>query len=304
MPIEVDKMADGFRVDALQRTGLLDTPAEERFDRLTRLARRALGVEIALITLVDADRQWFKSKDGLSVCETDRSVAFCDHAIRRPHEIMIVPDAQMDDRFRDNPLVLGDPKIGFYAGAPLVTQDGYALGTLCVIDSKPRANFNAEDQQILRDLAQSVMIEIELSKREEQLSDLNVTVDELKHRMGNMYAHVSSIVSVLGRAEGDKEALLERLREQIASFGQSQALLSASGHESAPLEELLQTVLAPYRRLGDEDRISIEVDVDRAVSPRGVFLLTLILGELATNAVKHGALGARTGTGRRRPYPG
>jgi len=139
------------RQAALDQLRILDTPPEARFDRLTRMAARLLDAPIALISLVDRDRQWFKSCVGLDVSETPRSVSFCGHALFN-NQALVVEDAREDERFRDNPLVTGDPNIRFYVGTPLHSADGYALGTLCVIDRKPRT-LSEEDRQCLRDLA-------------------------------------------------------------------------------------------------------------------------------------------------------
>lgn len=138
------------RIAALRGLCILDTPAEERFDRLTRIARRAFNVPMATITMVDTNRQWFKSKCGLDTCETPREISFCAHAILYD-DILYVENALKDDRFHDNPVVKGEPKIRFYAGCPL-TVNGYRLGTICVLGRKPRS-FNEEDSVLLRDLA-------------------------------------------------------------------------------------------------------------------------------------------------------
>lgn len=148
------------RLQALRVRALLDTPAEERFDRLTRLAQRLFGVKIALVSLIDAERQWFKSRQGLDVCETSRDISFCGHAILAA-DIFEVPDATLDLRFADNPLVLGFPHIHFYAGAPLSSADGYRLGTLCIIDTAPR-RLSQEEHRMLRDLADLAETEINL----------------------------------------------------------------------------------------------------------------------------------------------
>lgn len=126
---------EATRIDALHGLNL-DAAPEERFDRLTRLAKRLFNVPIALVTLIDKDRQWFKSCVGLDVSETSRDVSFCGHAILQ-NELMLVPDAREDLRFHDNPLVTGAPNIRFYAGYPLTVPDGNKLGTLCLIDTKP-----------------------------------------------------------------------------------------------------------------------------------------------------------------------
>ncbi len=146
----------------------MDTPGESDFDDLTRLAADLCGAPIALVSLVDDRRQWFKSRVGLDATETPRAIAFCSHALERP-DLLIVPDATVDARFADNPLVTGDPNIRFYAGAPLRTEDGHALGTLCVIDRVPR-EFSPAQQEILRILGRQVMTQLELRRSLRELS--------------------------------------------------------------------------------------------------------------------------------------
>jgi PAS domain S-box-containing protein len=160
-----DEMA---RLAALRRYAILDTPAEAAFDRITRLVSVIFRVPIATITLIDAERQWFKSCVGLDATETSRDVAFCAHAILHD-EVLIVPDARDDARFCDNPLVTGAPHIRFYAGAPMITGDGFKLGTVCLIDTVPR-DFSAADAAILADFAAIVTDEMELRLATAQLS--------------------------------------------------------------------------------------------------------------------------------------
>ncbi len=148
------------RLERLRGYRILDTPPSEAFDRVARLASRILRMPIALVSLLDAERQWFKAKVGLDANETPRDVAFCAHTICDT-QVMIVPDAMADGRFADNPLVTGDPSIRFYAGAPLRTTDGLNMGTLCVIDRAPR-EFSDEDKALLEDLARIVIDEMEL----------------------------------------------------------------------------------------------------------------------------------------------
>lgn len=150
------------RLQALYDTDLLDSLAEERFDRITRLVQRFFAVPIALVSLVDSERQWFKSKQGLAACETGREISFCGHAILSP-EIFVVADAALDPRFADNPLVTDAPYIRFYAGIPLFTAGGFCIGTLCIIDTKPR-DLTAEQIHVFHDFAAMAMAEINLTE--------------------------------------------------------------------------------------------------------------------------------------------
>ena len=146
------------RLETLRSLGILETAPEERFDRLTRTAKRLFEVPIALVSLIDENRQWFKSCIGLSVSETSRDISFCGHAILGD-DLFIIPDTIVDERFADNPLVLNDPYIRFYAGYPLRAPNGRKLGTLCIIDRQPR-NFGKGELEALTDLAAMVEREI------------------------------------------------------------------------------------------------------------------------------------------------
>tara|TARA_R110002167_G_scaffold1917_3_gene9648 strand:- start:109561 stop:110523 length:963 start_codon:yes stop_codon:yes gene_type:complete len=146
------------RLHALRTLQILDTSHEERFDRVTRMAKRMFGVSTSLVTLIDEDRQWFKSKQGLDITETPRNVSFCGHAINQ-NGLFIISNASEDERFFDNPFVIDDPKVRFYAGYPLKIREGVNIGTLCLIDQEPRV-MDAEDQQLLKDLGAMVEQEI------------------------------------------------------------------------------------------------------------------------------------------------
>jgi GAF domain-containing protein len=151
------------RIKILWQYDVLDSPPEGVFDDFTQLAALICGAPISLISLVDEDRQWFKSKTGVTLNETSRDVSMCAHAILQK-DLLIVPDATKDRRFRDNPLVKSAPKIRFYAGAPLVSPEGYALGTLCVIDNAPR-ELTENQQESLRVLARIVMTQLEFRRQ-------------------------------------------------------------------------------------------------------------------------------------------
>ena len=169
------------RLNVLWQYEVLDTVPEEVFDDLTELAARICEAPIALISLVDEKRQWFKSRVGTPVQETSRDISFCAHAIQQS-DLFIVPDATKDPRFADNPLVKSDPKIRFYAGAPLITPDGYALGTLCVIDKVPR-ELRTDQKQALIILGRHVVSQLELRRRSRELSNVR---EENKHARGEL----------------------------------------------------------------------------------------------------------------------
>ena len=155
------------RLAALRQYRILDTDPERAFDDLALLASQICETPIALITLVDAERQWFKARHGIAESETPRAVSFCAHAIEQ-RDLFVIPDARDDERFRDNPFVTGGPFVRFYAGAPLVTRDGHALGTICVIDSVPRT-LTPEQREALDALRRQVQAQLELRRNLHEL---------------------------------------------------------------------------------------------------------------------------------------
>jgi anti-sigma regulatory factor (Ser/Thr protein kinase) len=161
------------RLQALRRYKILDTDPEEAFDDLTILASHICQTPVALISLIDSDRQWFKSKQGVNVSETPREVSFCAVAIQQP-DLFVVPDASKDPRFSANPFVVSDPKIRFYAGAPFTSSDGHPLGTLCVVDVVPRALTPSQEAALLA-LSRQVQAQFELRKN---LIELRAALDE------------------------------------------------------------------------------------------------------------------------------
>lgn len=153
---------EAARLEALHQYQILDTEPDETLNDLTRLAAYICGTPIALISLIDLNRQWFKARLGLSATETSRDVSFCGHAIMQEGPF-VVRDAMDDQRFRDNPLVISDPNIRFYAGAPLMTPEGFKIGTLCVIDRVPR-DLNPEQIAALRMLGNQVITQLDLRR--------------------------------------------------------------------------------------------------------------------------------------------
>nr|MBA3936493.1 GAF domain-containing protein [Planctomycetota bacterium] len=186
-PLPPDEPA---RLAALRSYGVLDTPSEAAFDDLVRLASRICKAPLALVSLVDADRQWFKARVGLDASETPRDLAFCAHAILAPQEVLHVEDALTDARFCDNSLALGAPHVRFYAGVPLVTGEGHALGTLCVIDHQPR-QLDAEQLDALRVLGRQVVAQLELRRQLRSLSRLVIDGEARQQEPGVAEPHAA-----------------------------------------------------------------------------------------------------------------
>jgi diguanylate cyclase (GGDEF)-like protein len=257
---------EGARLMALWSLHILDTAPEERFDRIARIAKRLLDAPIALVSLVDADRQWSKSKVGIEATQTPRDHAFCSHAVSAG-ETLWVEDATRDPRFFDNPLVLEEPNIRFYAGVPIASPDGYLIGTLCVIDTEPRAA--SEDQlEILRDLAKMVEHEIatlRLAVTDDLTGLLNrrgfaMFYDQLERiaaRNGKPlslmlidFDGLKRINDSLGHDKGDS-ALCELSKAIVDTFRDCDVVARIGGDEfcAAMLDTASATAASPRRRL-------------------------------------------------------
>jgi anti-sigma regulatory factor (Ser/Thr protein kinase) len=248
------------RLAALRRYRILDTDPEEAFDDLALLASRICGTPMALISLVDAERQWFKARVGVTVRETSRSVAFCAHAIQQG-DLFLVPDALLDERFRDNPLVREEPHIRFYAGAPLVTPDGHALGTLCVVDRAPR--------QLERDQEEALAV---LKRQAEAQLELRLNLMELKQAL-----------SERDRAEDERERLIGELRESLDNVRKLSGLLPVCSAchldmvipaNVGAISGVCDGVLQVLREMGRADGEELAIET--------------ALREALANAIKHG----------------
>jgi diguanylate cyclase (GGDEF)-like protein len=250
------------RLLALQKTQLLDTPLEERFERITRLVCRLLGVPRASISLVDETRQWFKSFQGSALTETPRKVSFCAHAILCD-EILLVADATKDIRFHDNPLVTGPEEVVFYAGHPLRSPDGSRVGVLCAIDSKPH-DFSDDDLRTLRDLAALAEAEVNattlVDTQKELLSQLDAErrralIDPLT-RLWNR----DGIMEILTREYARAMRTKEHLGVLMADIDYFKRINDAHGHAvgDAALREVAKRLLASFRGFDAVGRVGGE----------------------------------------------
>ena len=282
---EADK-AEARRLDVLERLGGSDAPPNSLLDRLTQLATQMTGFPVSLVSLVGADAQFFRAKTGMDLDGTPRDQSFCAIAIRHPDQPLIIEDASRDLRTRKNPLVTQKDGIRAYAGIPLVTSDGAALGSFCIIDTQPRT-FSDETIATLKTLASAAMAEMEREALAKRTARLELVSAEMRHRMGNTYAQVASLVGLLEKSAPDKAALASSLRENITALSRTQARIAQGEWVSLDLCSLLEEML----RVSEPNaRFDCEIDPNLDIAPQAAFLLTLALQELATNSRKHGAL--------------
>jgi len=207
------------RQEVLKSYSILDTLPDEDYDNLTAIASEICGTPISLISLLDNDRQWFKSHHGLEISETPIEYSFCAHAIYEPEKLFVIEDARLDERFRDNPLVSGEPYIAFYAGIPLMSEEGRPLGTLCVIDRQPR-KLSESQKQSLEALSQQVMKLLELRRHKHELKKTNQLLEE-KNKMLQKFAALAAtdIKSPLNNIKNAYLSFLEKYREQLDKQG-------------------------------------------------------------------------------------
>lgn len=320
------------RLAALKLLDILDTLPEPEYDDFTLLASRICGTPIALISLIDAERQWFKSRVGLDAAETPRDQAFCTHAIgSKPPELLTVDDALTDERFHDNPLVTGPPGIRFYAGAPLVLSGGLALGTLCVIDRKPR-HLELGQREALGALARQLTARLELRAANRKLAERTRELEVLhaeNNQLAGMVAHdlrnPLQVIDGYGKlmlngligpvAPAQKTALEAITRNCAFMLTLVNDLLSISRLNSGALEldrvetdlgKLIADNVALNRLLAAAKNIRIETDLAADLPHLLVdaFKFEQVLNNLITNAIKFShpdtvirVTGQRSGTG-------
>lgn len=251
------------RLEALKRYKILDTLPEDDFDNITELASSICDTKISLITLLSADRQFFKSRKGFEIKETSREVAFCAHAIQNPQKMMIVNDTTLDERFKDNPLVKNDPKIAFYAGMPLMTEDGYALGTLCVLDTKPKV-LKVEQINALKHLTKLVMNLLELRKKTEDLAVTQKLISTYQAQTEQLvYTIAHDLKSPISSIHGFLSLL--KIEEESHFSENSRKYIDFAFQSSEKMTELINEMLT-FAKIGsenlDKDMVNVESIID------------------------------------------
>lgn len=258
-PIKPDN--EEARIEALQEYQILDSLPEQDFDSITKIASQICGTPISLITLVDNDRQWFKSRYGMDDTETDRTYSFCAHAILNPEIPFIVPDADNDDRFSDNPLTTGAPFVKFYAGIPLLNPEGFPLGSLCVIDNKARSLSDSQ-LQALRALAHQVVQLLELRKT---VAQLHKTQKELERANRNLnefaYLMAHDIKAPIRQVSLISEIFTEEFKENLNEDGRQ--LLERLSSSAGEATKMVNGILKYSRSTHFMRRDRSEVDMNR-----------------------------------------
>ncbi len=301
-------LSEAHRVAALRSYEILDTPREEEFDEVVRVVSAICGTPISVINLIDENRQWFKAEVGLGVRETPLPASICAHAILQPG-LFEVPDTLNDKRFSDNPLVVGDPRLRFYAGALLETKEGLPLGTICVLDYKPR-ELDENQKALLRLMAHQIMKMFELRrviveenaarKRAELLVEENITLArETDHRVMNSLQLVSSVLGLQSRNVPDaasKEEIGAAQRRVSAIATVHRQLHLAGSLEHVALKEFLNGLCESLKTLAPAAVTDITVDADElSVRSDLASSIGLIVAELLANSFKY-AFKEKTGT--------
>jgi two-component sensor histidine kinase len=297
MASPTDPLRNPERLAALADTHLLDSDAEEAFDRLTRMVTRLLGVPVALVSLVDDTRQFFKSQQGLpspvsQERQTPLSHSFCQHVVieRAP---FVVTDAESDSRVRDN---LAVPELGVkaYLGVPLALPSGHVIGSLCAIDMIPRAWSDA-DLKSLSDVAEIVMSEIELrreiTQRRQAEDDQELLIHELHHRVKNTLSTVQALIQLNLTSAPTLAAFRDTIGDRIQSLAKTHTLLTTKRWRAIAFRDILKSELAPYEQVDRVSFVGPDFDLEAEVATT----IGMIIHELTTNAAKYGALSSSGG---------
>jgi len=257
------------RLAALHRYRILDSEPEQRFDDLALLASQICGTPIALISLIDRDRQWFKARVGITASQTSRDIAFCARAIEQPG-LFVVHDALEDDRFRDSPLVRADPHIRFYAGAPLMTPDGFALGTICVLDREPR-ELTADQRAALEALRRQAEAQLELRRSIDDLAGALVDRDRAEAAQARLIAELRDALNSVDRLSSilpycsDCEINMEMPADPAAIAGVTDGVAQLLRSKAWPEEKAVEVELALQEALANAVRHGCGGDATKRV---------------------------------------
>jgi two-component sensor histidine kinase len=282
------------RLAALAAFDILDTSAEEGFDDIVHLAREICATPVALVSLVAADRQWFKAKIGFDACETPIEQSVCAHALGST-DLLIIPDLTLDPRTRENTLVTGEPRIRFYAGAPLIMSTGVIIGTLCVIDDVARPfGLTPAQAESLQRLARQVMAQISLrqalreqQKVEQQRQLLNA---ELAHRLKNTLTMVQAMANQTLRGVTEQDAVAA-FKKRINVIAAAHDVLLRESWAAADMGAVVRAALGIFDVSSRFDVSGPEI----TIGPRATLSVSMLIHELATNALKYGALSTEGG---------
>lgn len=292
--------AEAYRLEALRRYDILDTPREADFDEVVGVASAVCGTPISVINLIDQGRQWFKAEVGLGVRETPIDSSICAHAILQP-DLFIIPDTTLDHRFCDNPLVTGDPRLRFYAGALLQTPEGFPLGTVCVLDYKPR-ELDETQKAFLRLMANQVMKLLELRRiaaaehsarlrAEEMVSEKETLMREADHRLMNSLQLVQSILAMQSRSASSEEtkAQLDMASNRVLAIATVHKQLHLSGSaEEIDMGDFLRRLCENLKHTAPAQIDAIDLTADAAMLRSDVASgLGLLVAELVTNSFKY-----------------
>jgi signal transduction histidine kinase/ActR/RegA family two-component response regulator len=313
--IEYNKILDGWlaaedtpdekgRLEELQKYRVLDTESSENFDNITNLLSKLLNVKFALVSLVDKDRQWFKSACGIDAKETPREQAFCSHAIWNDNPFVVL-DASKDERFKNNPLVNKEPSIRFYAGMPLITDNGYKLGTLCAIDTKPRKSFSEKDEEILRSLALLVMDELKLhlaSITLKESSDLKtIFLANMSHEIRTPMNAVIGMANLLSKSNLDNKnrgyvdiivqsgETLISVVDDILDLSRIEFNSLSLRQEPFDLYDTLSKTVMLFKNRADDKKLYLELEYDSEGITSFIgdkYRIRQIVSNLLSNAIK------------------
>ena len=286
--------SEDTRLDALGGYAVLDTPAEPDFDDLVHIAAQVCATPIALVSLVEKDRQWFKARVGIDACETPITQSVCALGLERD-ELLIIPDLTVDPRTAANTLVTEDPHLRFYAGAPLISPAGVAIGMLCVIDTVARpAGLTSEQQYTLRALARQVIVQLEYRKaivsQQAIESERQLLNEELSHRLKNTLAMVQGIANQTLKSVSDR-APVEAFDARLLALSTAHDILLRESWASARMDQIVEGGMQLHAPSGRFTAKGCEA----LLGPRGALSAVMLIHELATNAVKYGSLSSRSG---------